>query len=631
MNIVFFLIAFPLVVAAALLVLPRKGIGTFIVRAGAFVVAAVSLALLGLPIGSTLRYFDLPTAVSLHFVDLVMLVADIVIAGYIVYMGVRFRKFLVCGLSIAQLALIVWFEIANGSSVEAAPSFFIDTFSVIMALIVGVVGSLILIFATGYMESFHSHFHKKLKDQRRIFFPVLYIFLSAMFGIIFSNKLVWMCFFWEVTTLCSFLLIRYKKTAEANNSSFRALTMNLWGGLAFAAGIIYLYSVLGISTLDALLQCKQQGIVIGAALLAFAGLTKSAQLPFSRWLTGAMVAPTPVSALLHSSTMVKAGVYLILRLAVPLQGTIAGFVVALIGGVTFLVTSLVAISQSDAKKVLAYSTIANLGLIVLCAGVGTYEAIWAGLLLIIFHAVAKCLLFLCVGEVEHKISSRNIEAMEGLIVTMPKLSIMMQVGIAGMFLAPFGMLISKWAVLKALVDYNPLLVVFIVFGSAATVFFWVKWLGKLIIVSQAQREIEDHISAWEWGPLALLSALTITLCGFFPLVSSHFVEPYVIEIFGKTFTMSAGNIHIMSIMLAMVMLFPLTFLNYGKKVKVIDAYLGGVNADSPTEFYGFCNEIKRIEMKNYYLEHYWGEAKLMRMGIILCFVLTVIMFGAAWL
>jgi ech hydrogenase subunit A len=186
---------------------------------------------------------------------------------------------------------------------------------------------------------------------------------------------------------------------------------------------------------------------VPAALLCFAGMTKSAQFPFSSWLLGAMVAPTPVSALLHSSTMVKAGVYLVLRMAPVITGSGVGLAVALIGSGTFLLTSIAAITANDAKKVLAYSTIANLGLIVLCGGIGTSAAIWAGVLLIIFHALAKCLLFLCVGIVEHKLHSRDIEAMSGLLLKLPRLGIMMLIGMAGMFLAPFGMLISKWAVL----------------------------------------------------------------------------------------------------------------------------------------------------------------------------------------
>lgn len=627
MNLLLFLIGFPLALAIVLLVLPWVGARRALVRIGAVILAIATLSLLTVHFNKAILYFDLGSGL----INKVMMLFEAVICAYIIYMSIRFKKYWVGVLSLLQTVLIVIFEISKGHGLHIEHNLFIDKFSVIMALVAGVIGSFIVFYASGYMQQFHHSYHKGLKDQRRVFFPILFTFLSAMFGIIFSNNLVWLYFFWEITTLCSFLLIRYKKTAEANENSFRALWMNLLGGLGFVAGIIYLQHFSGIVELDKLLTANKSGIMLGVMFLCFAGLTKSAQLPFSSWLVGAMVAPTPVSALLHSTTMVKAGVYLVLRLAFVLQGTLCGFLVALIGGVTFIIASFIAVSQSDAKKVLAYSTIANLGLIVLCAGIGTYEAVWAGLMLIIFHALAKCLLFLCVGEVEHKIHSRNIEDMEGLIVTMPKLSIMLQIGIAGMFLAPFGMLISKWAVLKALVDTNPLLVVFVVFGSAATVFFWVKWMGKLIIVSHPQPEIESGISRWEWIPLYLLSLLTIAICGFFPLVSSNLVEPYVVEIYGKTFTMSVGNIHIMSIMLAMVMLFPLSFLNYGKRVKVVDAYLGGANTDSRTEFGGFRGEVKSIELKNYSLTNYWPESRLLKLGILITVIFLALMLGVVWI
>ena len=165
-----------------------------------------------------------------------------------------------------------------------------------------------------------------------------------------------------------------------------ALVMNLAGGLAFAAAIVVLYQRTGSIELQALTGEKQALALLPAALLCFAGITKSAQLPFSSWLLGAMVAPTPVSALLHSSTMVKAGVYLVLRMAPVVEGTKTGLLVALVGGLTFVVASFAAITASDAKRVLAWSTVANLGLIVLCGGIGTHEAVWAGILLIIFHA-----------------------------------------------------------------------------------------------------------------------------------------------------------------------------------------------------------------------------------------------------
>ena len=167
---------------------------------------------------------------------------------------------------------------------------------------------------------------------------------------------------------------------------------------------------------------KQSVVMLPVLLLCFAGMNKAAQYPFGNWLLGAMVAPTPSSALLHSSTMVKAGVYLVLRCSPVLQNSASGAIVALIGGTSFVMCSALAISQSNGKKVLAYSTIANLGLIVLCAGIGTSFTLWAALLLIIFHAVAKALMFLCVGTVDHQTGSQDIEDMYGLVSRMPLLT-----------------------------------------------------------------------------------------------------------------------------------------------------------------------------------------------------------------
>jgi ech hydrogenase subunit A len=203
---------------------------------------------------------------------------------------------------------------------------------------------------------------------------------------------------------------------------------------------------------------------------------------------------------------------------------------------------------------------------------------------------------------------------------------MMQIGMVGMFLAPFGMLISKWAVLKALVDFNPLLAIFVIFGSSAALFFWVKWLGKIITVVNTEQDLEEGMNKIETIPLFILAFLTVGLCGFFPLVSTALIQPYVIEIYGTTLTMSHGNIVIMSIMLAMVMLFPLSFINYGKRVKVVDAYLGGANIETGTRFRGAAGSIKDMAIKNYYMEKYFGEKKLYRFGILFCFIFLICMF-----
>jgi ech hydrogenase subunit A len=489
---------------------------------------------------------------------------------------------------------------------------------------------MIAVYAVGYMQDFHHH-HHEVKDNRPLFFSLIFVFLSAMFGVCFSNNLFWMFFFWEITTVCSFLLIRYKQDEQSIANAFWALRWNLLGGLAFLAGIIYLYLGTHVAEMDKMLLLPKVLLLLPVALLSFAGMTKSAQLPFSSWLVGAMVAPTPVSALLHSSTMVKAGVYLVLRFASVLQGTTLGFLVAMVGGITFLIGSFICISQNDAKKVLAYSTIANLGLIILCAGIGTPEAVWAGMLLIVFHAISKGLLFLCVGSVEHQTGSRQIEDMAGLVVKMPKVAVMIMIGIAGMFLAPFGMLISKWVVLRAVIEVNPLLSVILIFGSAATLFFWVKWLGKVIMVEREYKTNESTVVKAQWFVLAGLAAMTVLICAFFSPVANFLVEPYIAGIYHQVVSLGAGNLIIVSIMLTMVCMFPLTFLDYGKGVKVSDAYLGGANAGNKSmQFLGALRDVKDMEMKNYYLNDYFNEARLMRLGVLVgvLFVIAVVFIGA---
>jgi len=329
--------------------------------------------------------------------------------------------------------------------------------------------------------------------------------------------------------------------------------------------------------------------------------------------------------------MVKAGVYLVLRMAPAITGTKVGMMVAMVGGVTFLIGSLAAITTSEAKRVLAWSTIANLGLIVLCGGIGTYEAMWAGVLLIIFHAVSKCLLFLCVGAVEHRLHSRNIEDMSGLILRMPHVTIMMLIGMAGMFLAPFGMLISKWAVLKAVVDAAPLLSVLVAFGSSATLFFWVKWMGKLVEVIQPGLPEKEEFASSEALALYGLAGATFLTCLLFPLISSFFVEPSVIEVYGKSASLSPGNITIMMMMMALVMLFPFAFCRRNSGVREVDAYLGGANVDRSVTFLGSANAVEEVTMHNYYLRDLMSEAWLARWGVIGCTVFLAIMLGVAFL
>ena len=527
---------------------------------------------------------------------------------------------------------MIWFELKHGHGIEVQYNMYIDKLSVIMILIIGIIGSLICVYATGYMKDFQHH-HAGEKDRRPWFFFVMFLFLGAMVGLVTSNNMIWMYFFWEITSLSSFWLIGYTRTEEAINNSFRALIMNLLGGLGFVVGIIILgivFQTVELSTMLTYGTIYGDLVAIPAAFFAFAGITKAAQMPFNSWLLGAMVAPTPTSALLHSSTMVKAGVFLIIKLA-PVLGisNFAGIMVMMVGGITFLFASCAAISQNNAKRVLAYSTIANLGLIVACGGVGTAEAVWAGIMLIIFHAITKSLLFLCVGTAEHHIGSRMIEDMDGLFVKMPRLAMCMIIGIAGMFLAPFGMLISKWATMTSFVDSgNFLLVGIICFGSAVTAFYWVKWLGKLSAVVANEPSIEHDVWKSEIFVHITLTVLTVIVCLSFPLISTYALVPYLEGAFGGAASgiLSSSNMLIMVIMLAVLVLLAAMFFGKSKKEQV-PIYLAGVNTGDNRTYYGSMQKEVEFSLRNWHMESIFGEHKMNVIGDVLATAMLVIGIG----
>ena len=556
-------------------------------------------------------------SVDSELIDIAMLICELFITGLIIYFCVKYKRFYLIPLPVVQTGLIIWLEYFSNAVIQPSKTIYVDQLTIIMSAIIGIVGCLICIYALGYMKDYQAH-HTEVKDRRPLFFFMLFAFLSAMFGLVFSNNLIWLFFFWEVTTLCSFILIGYSKTEEAIRNSFRALWMNLLGGLGFAAAIVY--SALELHTLG-LQQLVTMGmggaaVIIPVTLLAFASLIKSAQFPFSRWLLGAMVAPTPTSALLHSATMVKAGVFLLIRLSPVMSNSWPGILVSTIGGFTFLAGSLLAISQSDGKKVLAYSTVANLGLIAACAGIGANEAVWAACLLMIFHAVSKSLMFLSVGAVENSTGSRNIEDMHGLIVKLPELAFVLVVGIAGMFLAPFGMLISKWAALKAFVDANSIpLIIFLVFGSAATLFYWTKWLAKLVAVLHNSERLPNTVKGNEWFSLIAHSVLMIILFLLFPVLSTYLIEPFIQGIFGSAtpVIISEGNMNVMVIMLFMIIILPfgIRIFTFGKKQKIVASYMCGVNYGDDRDFIDSFGGRKKMYLSSWYMKNYFGEKRLL--------------------
>jgi multicomponent K+:H+ antiporter subunit A len=293
----------------------------------------------------------------------------------------------------------------------------LDGFAWMFAMLVSGMGLLVVIYARYYLSP---------EDPAARFYSLLLGFMGAMLGVVVSGNLVQLVVFWELTSIFSFLLIGYwTHRKDARRGARMAFTVTASGGLALLAGVLLLGHIVGSFELDQVLQAGDQvrahalyPLTLGLILLG--ALTKSAQFPFHFWLPHAMAAPTPVSAYLHSATMVKAGVFLLARLWPTLSGTEAWFwIVGGAGLVTLLLCAFVAMFQNDLKGLLAYSTLSHLGLITLLLGMNSPLAAVAAVFHMMNHATFKASLFMSVGIIDHETGTRDMRRLSGLFRSMP--------------------------------------------------------------------------------------------------------------------------------------------------------------------------------------------------------------------
>ena len=641
MSLIAALVAVPLIAAVLLMLFRSESQRNVITIAAAAItgVTAVAFAVQYLFVGHV--SFALPQETS-YIATWVFTAIDIVLCAVILWHAVRYKNRLALVLGLVQTVGVIAFAnmtLSEGAGHMLPEPLYSDQLSVIMVLIVGLVGSAICVYALGYMHDFQHHEPAGAPDRRHFFSALMFIFLSAMFVIVLSDNLEWLFTGWEITTVCSFLMIGYTRTDEAIKNSFRQINLNMIGGLAFLAALIMLHFggiELSLAAFIETASTTQAAVLIfPILLLSVAGLTKAAQMPFHSWLLGAMVAPTSTSALLHSSTMVKAGVFLLVKLApVYMVFPAASIMVVTVGGVTFVLCSFMAISQSNAKRVLAYSTIANLGLIAACAGVGIAEAAWAAVFLIIFHTVSKSILFLCVGTVEHRIGSRNIEDMDGLFSRLPRLTRFMMLGILGMFVAPFGMLISKWATLVSFAETgNVVFLILLAFGSAATFFFWAKWLGKLAGVAQKAENVEAGVHRSEWFAIGSIAVLMLACCLGLPAISLGVVSPYLEATFGSNPQfLGVDNMLIMAVIVAFIAIVFLTPWGRASKKRRVEVYLGGTCTDPDSRrFHGSMGRTMTSTKRNWYMQDIFPEHALTNVGVIVCLGIILMAFGACFI
>ena len=508
----------------------------------------------------------------------IILGLDFILMAYFVYAGIKEKSKWMVTFALLQIIPMIFFQsMIMGKTFD--PVIFVDYLSVVMMLITSLIGSVIIIYAIRYM--------KNDGDQPR-FFAVMLIFVGAMNGAVFSNDLLWLFFFWEVTTLTSFLLIGHHKTDEAKKSARLAAEITLGGGVLLLASIFlsyYYFNALTISSLPV------GNSIIGLqllpfALMAVAAFTKSAQVPFQKWLLGAMVAPTPVSALLHSATMVNLGVYFLLRLSPNLVGqNVLVWTIGIVGAVSFLATSLLAIAQNNSKRVLAYSTIGNLGLIIVCVGLNTPLSITAAVIILLFHAISKALLFMSVGVVKDETGSEDIENMAFLRDRMPFVSISIFMGVIMILLPPFGMFAGKWIVSESNVSF-PLIGIILSVGFAASIVYYTKWLGKIFSTGPMTGRptiLKEKVPPLYRITLGALMVAGVVLSFGINLVTKYLVDPFVgryysAPIGGETVSLTTGlgafPMIIILIVIGLIFL-GLGFLLKPKREELSQAYAGG--------------------------------------------------------
>ncbi len=435
---------------------------------------------------------------------------------------------------------------------------YVDGLSLLFALLITGIGSLVVLYSIFYLS--------KIKEQLHKFYVYLLLFMGAMLGVVLSDNLIVLYTFWELTSLASALLISYWYTRKkSRDGAQKSMLITVFGGFSMLAGIIMLSIITDTFSIREMIAqadiIASSELFIPAMLFILLGaFTKSAQFPFHIWLPDAMEAPTPVSAYLHSATMVKAGIYLVARFTPIFGGAAEWFwIISTFGIVTLLWGSLSAVRQKDLKGILAFSTISQLGLIMTLLGLGSatlyftdgqnveiyLAAIVTAVFHLINHATFKGSLFMSAGIIDHETGTRDIRKLGGLMTIMPITFTMSLIGLAAMAgLPPFNGFLSKemffTSVLHAtefgIFNMETFGMLFPVIAWIASIFtflycavmFFQTFTGKFE-PSNFKKVVHEAPAGLLISPLVLASLVVIF--GFFPnILSKSIIEPAVVSI-----------------------------------------------------------------------------------------------------
>jgi len=455
------------------------------------------------------------------------------------------RSILVAAL--LPLSLTIWFGVQSAAVLANIPltsslewisgidlnlDFRMDGLSLVFALLITGIGTLIVLYTHGYL---HGHDHQ----HRFVMFTLM--FMSSMLGVVLADNIIVLFIFWELTSFTSYLLIGFNHEQEASRkAALQALLVTGLGGLFLLAGLIMLGHAAGTFSLSGLIQSRDLithhphfNIMLGLVLVG--AFTKSAQVPFHFWLPNAMQAPTPASAYLHSSTMVKAGVYLLARLH-PALGNTPGWeiTVTFFGAATLITGALMASGQVYLKRLLAYTTVAALGAMVMALGIGTELSIKAAVIFLVAHACYKAALFLIAGIIDHETGEKNVTKLGGLFKFMPLTGTSALIASASMMGIPFTFGFISKEVSYASILHQPWLTG--LFLAAGACFMLVAYqtgirpfLAKARAFSKSPHEAPGSMIA---GPL-ILGIMSLGL-GIFPMLADGISASAATAMLGRT-------------------------------------------------------------------------------------------------
>ncbi|PNZ24558.1 monovalent cation/H+ antiporter subunit A [Staphylococcus petrasii] len=425
----------------------------------------------------------------------------------------------------------------------------LDGLGLMFGLIISIIGVAVFFYATQYMADSSNNLPR--------FFLYLLLFMFSMLGIVISNNTILMYVFWELTSVSSFLLISYwYSNPNSQLGAIQSFMITVLGGLALLTGFIMLYIITGTNTISELLaqrhEISEHALFIPMMIMLLIGaFTKSAQFPFHIWLPKAMAAPTPVSAYLHSATMVKAGIFLLFRFT-PILGLSNSYIytVTFVGLITMMFGSITALRQYDLKGILAYSTISQLGMIMSMVGLGggiaqhptgpmaeTYTLIlFAGLFHLMNHALFKCALFMGVGIIDHESGTRDIRRLSGMRKFFPKMNLAMTLAALSMAGVPFlNGFLSKEMFFDSLVKSIklqqfglPLTVLVVALGVIASIFtfvYAVYMLKETYWGEFDEREVpKKHIhEPWLFSLPAIILMIMLPIIFFVPNFFTHHI------------------------------------------------------------------------------------------------------------